>query len=196
MLARVLWAMAFQRSERTVFVIEGSHLCPNPFDADRSSPVLIVNTDLGGTSAKARTELKQLLPWRQPSDGRVVMQSHGLDSTIAADSLQDELQRSGDIYIEERQRRRVDYLNGFVEMSGTAPTLKNWAVWLSTLGERSFQGMSYTELDWPDRNGEFQVFRDFDARVSQAKVNRQRLFPGREHDVLSDGERQVVWRLG
>lgn len=79
LLGRVCWAMAFQRVERTMFVIERTHLVPNPFDADPSSTIVIVNSDLGTPNHQARIALKRHLPWGRPSEGRVTLRTHGLN---------------------------------------------------------------------------------------------------------------------
>jgi hypothetical protein len=192
MLARVCWAMAYQRTERTIFVIEGKHLSVNPFDADPSSPILIVNADLGTPSHHARGALKPLLPWRKASDGRVVLQTHGLDALGPRELLQAQ-ESTGERYIPERQRRLIDERDGFIVLAAPAPVLKEWAVWLAKLSVHSFQGMDYTELDNAG-NGEVQVFSDFHQRVSRATGKRRRIFPGLDHAPLeNDDLRRLVW---
>lgn len=47
LLGKLMWAMAFQRHADTILLIDGPLLVENPFDADPSSPIVIVNTDLG-----------------------------------------------------------------------------------------------------------------------------------------------------
>jgi hypothetical protein len=191
LLARVCWAMAYQRSDRTCFVIEAQHLSVNPFDADPSSPILIVNADLGTPSHDARIALKRMLPWRLPSEGRVVLQTHGLDTDGSPESLLQQQRMSGERYIPERLHRIVEQLDGFVVLAAPRPALKEWAVWLAKLGEHTYQGMDYTELD---STGEVQVFSDFRQRVSQATVKRRALFPGQDHIPLeNDDQRARVW---
>ena len=78
-------------------------------------------------------------------------------------------------------------------IAAPAPVLQEWAATLIRLGERTYRGMGYKELDRPNGNGEVQIFNDFPARVSSAVVTRRRLFPGRDHVELTDDERSTVW---
>lgn len=54
----------------------------------------------------------------------------------------------------------------------------------------------YADLDHPtarSREGEVQVFADFEARVSRAIAARERLYPGTSPRELLDDERRAVW---
>ncbi len=62
LLARLCWAMAYQRHERTVTVIDSHFLVPNPVRADESSPIVIVNSALGSLSGAALADLHSQLP--------------------------------------------------------------------------------------------------------------------------------------
>jgi hypothetical protein len=193
MLGRICWAVSFQRVERTVFVIEQSHLVPNPFDADPSSPVLIVNSDLGTPTHKARLALKRHLPLKGPSEGRVVLSSAGLDRLESHDVLVNEQHLSGERYVSERQRRWINRVDGILVLAAPAPVLREWGAILIRLGDSLHYGMDYMQLDWPGNDGEVQVFNDFQQRVSRAVAARERLFPGRPHSELNDEERQQVY---
>jgi hypothetical protein len=192
LLGRICWAMAYQRIEQTIFVIDRTHLVTNPFDADPSSPIIVINSDLGTPTHGERTALKRFLPWRQPSEGRVSLSAHGLDLLDSLDEFFKEQERTGERYVNERQRRWVDRADGLLTVAAPTPVLREWGALLTRLGERSHKGMDYTELDWPIQNGEVQVFDDFRARVSRALVARQRLFPGRDHEMLNDDERNAI----
>jgi hypothetical protein len=171
LLGRICWAMSFQRKERTVFVIEQSHLVPNPFDSDPSSPVLIVNSDLGTPTHDARLALKRYLPLKGPSEGRVTLSSTGLDR-LDLDGVFDEQHRRAERYIAERQRRWINRVDGILVRSAPAPVLREWGIGLSQLGDRLYNGINYTELDWPSYHGEVQIFNDFHQRVNRAIVAR------------------------
>jgi hypothetical protein len=82
LLARLCWAMAFQRHPRTITVIDQAFLVPNPFDADPSAPVVIVNSDLGALSRDAVGSLRSALPLAGSSEGTVVLQTRGLDLAL------------------------------------------------------------------------------------------------------------------
>jgi hypothetical protein len=195
LLGRICWAMSFQRVERTVFVLGQSHLVPNPFDAERSCPVVIVNSDLGTPTHDARIALKRHLPLRGSSEGRVTLSSTGLDRLDSHSSLVDEQRRSGERYVSGRQRRWINRVDGILVLSAPAPVLREWGVTLVLLGDRLHYGMDYTELDWPGNNGEVQIFNDFQQRVSRAIVARESLFPGRAHSELNREERQQIYDL-
>ena len=78
LLARLMWAMAFQRKPRTILLVDSPLLVTNPFDADPSSPILIVNSDLGGPTRTGLDALEALLPLRAPSEGTVKLRIDGL----------------------------------------------------------------------------------------------------------------------
>ena len=82
LLARLCWAMAYQRHERTVTVIDSHFLVPDPFGADTSSPIVIVNSALGSLSGAVLADLHSQLPLATPSDGTVVLQTRGLDQAL------------------------------------------------------------------------------------------------------------------
>ena len=188
--------MAYQRVERTMFVIERSHLVPNPFDADPSSTIVIVNSDLGTPNRQARIALKRHVPWATPSEGRLTLRSHGPDQVGDRRNLRDLDERSGESFFAERQRRWVNRIDGLLILAAPATVLREWGMTLTGLGQRWYNGSAATELDWPVKDGGVQVFRDFDERVSAAIVARRRLFPGREHAEMNADERQQVWSLG
>ena len=55
----------------------------------------------------------------------------------------------------------------------------------------------YVELDWSPGegyDGEVQILEDFTAQVTRATFARERLFPGRAHQELTEDERTQVWR--
>lgn len=53
--------------------------------------------------------------------------------------------------------------NGLLVMAGAAPVLRQWALELSKLGTRCFDGKDEVELDWPRNDGEVQILEDFRA---------------------------------
>ena len=46
LLARLFWALAFQKHERTLILVDRPFLVPSPGDGD-PSPIVLVNADLG-----------------------------------------------------------------------------------------------------------------------------------------------------
>jgi hypothetical protein len=74
LLGRLFWAMAFQRRDRTIVVIDPGLMLPDPLDAQPSSPITILNSDLGPFSREAAGDLLCNLPFTTASAGTVVCQ--------------------------------------------------------------------------------------------------------------------------
>jgi hypothetical protein len=202
LLGRMFWSMAYQRKPNTIMVIDYPLLVPNPFDADPSSPILIANTNLGGLSKTAVAQLKHNLPFKSPSRGIVRLTAPGLDRVLAGQTdLEREQRDSGDRWNDHQRAGFTDLVNGVVVLAAAPPTLEWWALWLSELGTRWYQGMDYTALDHsPNRGwrragetGEVQIFERFTTMVSQAAEVRKRLYPYSGHRELLREEREAVW---
>ena len=183
-LGLVMWAMAYQRTPNTFFLIDGPCLVPNPFDADPSSPIAIVNLDLGGLRRDQLRALRRHLPLATQPDGTVVLQARPY-----------ELPRG---VVEHCWITRE---HGVIVLAARAADLLRWAddmFWFPQYREDCSYG--YFEMDYDlrghDYDGEVQVFRDFRRRVRYAVSARRRLFPGRDHEELSGDERELVWRAG
>jgi hypothetical protein len=195
LLARLCWAMAFQRHPRTVIVIDPPLLVPNPFDGDPPLPIVIVNNDLGPFDREAAASLRGALPFRAPSEGTVVLQTRGLD--IALNDPK-EFARSDDQagWRDAHQKRRwIDGSAGLLMIASPPPVLRSWGVELSDLGSRSDQGSSWAKLDYPHNEGEVQVLDHFSGRVEKAVEVRNRLFPGRSGERLPEDDKRQVWQL-
>jgi hypothetical protein len=195
LLARLCWAMAFQRHPRTMIVIDLSLLVPNPFDGDPPTPIVIVNNDLGPFDREATASLRDALPFRSPSEGTVVLQTRGLDIAL---SDPQEFARSADQtnWKDAHQRRRwIDGSAGLLVIASPPPVLRTWGVELSDLGSWSHQGSSWADLDYPQKDGEVQVLEQFPSRVEKAIEMRNRLFPGRSGERLLEDERRQVRQL-
>jgi hypothetical protein len=200
LLGRLCWLLAFQRKQGPIVVIDHRLLVPNPFDADKSAPIVIANADLAPLNRTAVTQLKRFLAQEKPSEGNVRLSTSSLDRLLAADPAGDCLERdqqnSGVWWNEHQRRSWTDRVNGVVVLAAPAPVLQWWAISLSRLGSRWYQGSDYTELDHPTTRrgeGEVQVFEDFAGMVTQAMATRERLYPGVPHRELLDDERRAVW---
>jgi hypothetical protein len=156
LLARLCWAMAYQRHERTVTVIDSHFLVSNPFDADTSSPIVIVNSALGSLSGAALADLHSQLPLATPSNGTVVLQTRGLDQALgdpaAFGQRADQVARRS----ESHKERWIDGDSGLWVLTAPPPVLRAWGV----------------ELSGPDGKGvgegEVQVLRGFDDQVARS----------------------------
>jgi len=166
LLARLCWAMAYQRHERTVTVIDSHFLVPNPFGADASSPIVIVNSALGSLSGAVLADLRSQLPLATPSDGTVVLQTRGLDQALddpaAFGQRDDQVARRG----ESHQARWIDGDSGLWVLTAPPPVLRAWGV----------------ELSGPDGEGagegEVRVLGSFDDQVARSIAPPNHPLPG------------------
>ena len=201
LLGLLCWSLAFQRRPGTMVVIDHPLLVPNPFDADKSAPIVIANADLAPLNRTAITQLKRLLAGKRPSEGTVRLSTSGLDRLLTADPAIDllELQQNSGVWWNDHQRRGwTDRVNGVVVLVAPPPVLQWWAIWLSRLGSHWYRGSDYTALDHPTTRkgeGEVQVFENFATMVTQAIATRERVFPGVPHRELLADERRAVWAL-
>ena len=190
----ICWAMAFQRRERTLTVIDQRFLVPNPFDADPSRPIVIVNSDLGTPSPAGFDALRSRLPLSSPSEGTVKVATPGLDIALA--DLKGFYRREearGFGWRAGHRRPWVNETHGLSVIAAPAHVLRLWAPYLSRLGTSWYRGTDSTELDGTDMDGEVQVLRDFKGCLSRAISTRERLFPGRASAPLTVEERERVW---
>lgn len=200
LLGRLCWSLAFQRRQGTIVVIDHPFLVPNPFDADKSSPIVIANADLATLNRTALTQLKRALLHQKRPDGTVQLSTSSLDRLLAEDTagglLRLDQQESGVWWNDHQKRGWTDRVNGVVVLAAPPPILQWWAIWLSQLGSHWYEGSDYTPLEHPTirrGDGEVQVFKDFSTMVTRAVATRERLFPGASHRELLDDERRAVW---
>lgn len=196
LLGRILWAMAFQRRPRTIFVVDVPFIEPNPFDADPSSPIVVVNNDLGALGRDAVGALREKLPLRRPSEGTVTLQTRGLDRAL--DDIKGFRQRERHAWPNEHQQRRwIDGDNGVVVLAGPPPVLREWAVDVSSLGQSWYEGQSSEYLDYSGkRSGEVQIVESFSEKVQSAIRERRRLFPEADKSKLPEEDRSRIWTAG
>lgn len=83
LLARLFWALAFQRRERTLMLIDGVALVPDPFDGAPSSAIALANADLGIPTGAVLDELRARIPLTEPSLGTVKLRTAGLERALA-----------------------------------------------------------------------------------------------------------------
>jgi hypothetical protein len=193
LLARLCWAMAYQRHDRTVVVIDQRFMVSNPFDADPSSQIVIVTTDLGPFPRDGASSLRQALPFRIPSSGTVVLQTRGLDLALENPGAFAQAPGQARWSDPHRKRRWIEGSAGLVILAAPGPVLKTWGVEVSQLGNWMYDGSSYSELDYPKNDGEVQVFDGFNSLVERAITLRTRLFPNAASHQLSEEEKRVMW---
>jgi hypothetical protein len=173
-LARLCWAMAYQRHERTLTVIDSNFLVPNPFGADTSSPIVIVNSALGSLSDAVLADLQSQLPLATPSDGTVVLQTRGLDQALddpaAFGQRSDQVARRS----ESHQDGWIDGDSGLWVLTAPPPVLRAWGV----------------ELSLPDGEGagpgEVRVLASLDDHVARSIAPTNHPLPGRSPTAFID----------
>jgi hypothetical protein len=174
LLGRLLWGLAYQRKPGTIVLIDRPFLDPNPFDAEPADPIALVPALLTPFTAGAARELRRRLPLTGPNDGTVRWHTPGLVPAVAA--LRAARERPPGEYRPQwippvGFQGRTDRVGGIVALAAVPAVLKEHATFVYRLGDHPYEGMDYTELDWP--NGEVQVFRDYRRRVSAARIARR-----------------------
>ena len=193
LLARLCWAMAFQRRERTIVLLDSPLIVPTPFDADQSSPIVVVNDELGGFSAAAVEDLQAQLPLLGASDGTVVLQTRGLDQALENPTEFRDRNQEAQLRKGHQKRRWIDGSNGLVVIAAPAPVLRTWGVELSGLQSSSRERVIGEYLEDPAKVGEVQMLHDFDAMLATAQAARARAFPDAADRRLTEVERSQLW---
>ena len=205
LLAHLFWAIAFQRYERTLILIDRPFLVPSPFDADPSSPVLLVNSNLGTPRRHALDELRAQLPLTSPSLGTVKLRTVGLDRALEdPDGYDDRPEQRAARYNPHQWREWMDRVHGIIVYAAPDAVLRQQAVMIAELPTYFRDGDAATYLADPRRSsgardvqGEVQVFAEpIIERSARMRELREQRFPGRSHAELSDDEREELWRLG
>jgi hypothetical protein len=175
-------------------VIDAPLVVPNPFDADPSSPIAIMNSDLGPFGRSAVAALRSSLPFRIASGGTVALQTRGLD--VALEEPKGFAQRDDQVrWHTHRTRRWFDGSAGLLVLAAPSAVLKTWGVELSELVTWSYEGSSSSYLDYPKKEGEVQVINTFSSDVERAISARSQLFPGREREQLPQVDKRQIWSL-
>jgi hypothetical protein len=65
----------------------------------------------------------------------------------------------------------MDRVGGLFTLTAAPCMLGGYAAYIYTLGDYNYRGTAYAEVDWP--NGEIQVFRDYQRRISAARLARR-----------------------
>ena len=192
-LARLLWGLSFQRMAGTAVLIDGAHLVPTPFDAERADPILLVPAGLTRVDADRLGLLRKSL--RRPAQGTTIRwHTFGLPRAFAGG-----IDFRSFRYREAREQsaqERAEKLGGFVCYSAPPAILRAQA--LAIYGMRECESMTYRYLaEASDRagwhpNAEVQVFREFRDMVSVATVAR-RCVVGTQARIRTHVERQAVY---
>jgi hypothetical protein len=197
LLGRLLWGLAHQRTPGTLVLIDRPFVDTNPFDAEPGDPIALVPALLTPLGGKAARQLRRRLPLTGPADGTVRWHTHGLDAEVASWRAAWDRPVGGwrPPWIKPRGfQGRVDRIGGLVTFAAGPDTIKDWARCVFLLGEHSYQGMDYAEIDRP--NGEVQIFRDYRYRVSAARVARREILSELPDRPAPDGLNPLIWQRG
>ena len=146
LLARLCWAMAYQRHPRTVTVIDPSHLIP---EAGPAGSIVIANRDLGEFGPGPAAALGAQLPFETPSGGTVVLQTRGLDLALAdpaAFGQRDEQAGTDPV----PWRDWVVGSDGLVVLAAPPAVLRAWGVAWSVLAPGQADGVVQVVDAFPD----------------------------------------------
>jgi hypothetical protein len=201
LLARLLWALSYQRQPNTLFLLHGEHLQPTPFDAAPSDPIVLAPTPHTALCEDVLRSLKSRIQHLGPPTQTVRLHTYGLDVALAdvpgfhareyprEQGWHSHLVRSNDIWQQERMQR----WGGFLCYTAPPILLRIRAVAIHQLHteRHSFDGMGYQYLAdrgehrFPD--GEVQIFNDYGLRLKEAEIARKQVaVPENSHpDKLS-----------
>ena len=201
LLARMLWALSFQRLPGTCVLIAGAHLVPTPFEADPALPVLLMQDGLTRADVDAIATLDKRL--RDDSPGTTIrFHTFGMPEKLRErESSNPPFMR----YHEEKKhlyaREKMQRIGRFIVYSAPPEILREQA--LSIHGMHGGKYADYHNLAectgrrWTHSPpGEVQVFARFKDMVSAAQVARREVI-GTEvaaHLLTDDDERRHVQR--
>ncbi len=176
LLARVFWAMSYQREPNTIFVIHGDNVAPTPFDADPSLPVVVCPASITAPDEQAFRELKTLLKRLPPPTATVRLQTWGLDAAIADTNAHesdcfgvapDKLHphRGGDLW----QKEQMTLRGGFICYCASASVLRKQAWMIHGMEGGEWRDYRYlAEHRTHPGDGEVQIFRNYGEKLSVA----------------------------
>ncbi|MGZ6996010.1 MAG: hypothetical protein ACXVIM_12425 [Acidimicrobiia bacterium] len=158
LLGRLAWAMAFQSRTHTFLLVDLPLITPDPFDTSPSSPILIVNSDLGPPTPDAIEALRSKLPLAEPSEGSVRLMTAGFDRALAdTDRFWTQERKDDPAFTAHQHARWVEQVNGVVVLAAPSPVLRQWAVRTGDLARRGPLDPEWTPLHDRKWTGEVQV---------------------------------------
>jgi len=189
-LARLLWALSFQKKSDTMLVVEGDSLVPNPFDGEESPAFVFLNQATTALNRKQSNELARHLPLHgghrsRPSDGTVVMNSQSRPQGLATapESWRDA--EGGDVWVaknvvffalpQDVLRQLSLQANHFDDMKNPTSAV--------------FFGPNRQQYWYPE--GEIQALANFGPRSEDVAKRRARRYGDRKD--LTWTERSDLW---
>ncbi len=186
LLGRLLWGLAYARVPGTVVLIDGPSLSTEPFEGTRADPILLVPAHLTPLTDRTAADLRRALPHAR-AGGTVRWHTHGLDAQVAT-ARRVRLPGEGwPPYDPPVGPERVGRLGGFVSITASPDHLREDALSVYQLADWLTRESEHVYLGWGQcygADGEVQIFRDFRARVSSARVARR--------EVLAEGATERI----
>lgn len=175
MLARLLWALSFQRAPGTCVLLTGAHLVPTPFEADPPLPVLLMHEGLAHADPELFGTLTRRL--RGAPDATVRLHAFGMAEQLRE---RERLGRPSDWAHAERRRlsarETMKRVGGFVVYSAPPEILREQALTIHGMRAGAYPAYHYL-AEGPGFShpppGEVQVFSRMGDMVSAAKVARR-----------------------
>lgn len=207
-LARLLWGLSMHKRPNTLVVLHGEHIEPTPFEAEPSDPIVLLNCDASPADAKVLRELKARLPRLGPSQSSARWQSWGLDRALEEDRDGDPWERWRESSWQSNRHlwrhERMARLGGCVCYTAPPAILQLQALTIARLSVRP--GQYSDEMDYhyiaEDRrrpwrtDGEVQIFCDYQARLSHARVARREVLGEAAesgHNLEPEALRQAIY---
>lgn len=125
--ARLVWAAAYQRRARTLVLVDGVSLRPDPSDGARSLPIVVVNEELDVPTAEDCEQLRAQLPLDSPAPGSVRLITHGLDRALADPKHYLAEWRAETEGQGSRHRHRFAPVGGVLLFAAPPAVLRRWA---------------------------------------------------------------------
>ncbi|TMR24290.1 hypothetical protein ETD86_05130 [Nonomuraea turkmeniaca] len=200
LLSRLLWGLSFQRQPDTVVVIDRRFIDPNPFDAEQGDPIALVPADLTHLSSRTARHLSRRVAVPGTMSGTVRWHTWSLD--VAVNEWR--TQRADGTWWrqwrpeEDIRAAEITRLGGLLNVRASSSLLRRWAVYVATMHDYVYGGMSYTELDGPKgepcrSDGEVQTFHDYHQRVSVARISRREVLAAENTPGEPAELRPLIW---
>ena len=126
-LARLVWAASYQQRPRTLLLVDGSSLRPDPSDGAASLPIVVVNAALDVPTVEDCEELCAQLPLTASAPGSVRLVTHGLDRALADPKHYLEEWRAETEGQGSRHRHRFAEVGGLLLFAAPPAVLRRWA---------------------------------------------------------------------
>jgi len=200
LLARVMWALSYQRQPGTVFIVHGEHLRPNPFEAEPSNPIVIIPGHLTPADEQSLRGLRGRLARLGPSVCTVRLRAHGLDLSLAnpqpdaSDEVEFLWRRRGR---EPWTRERMSHRGGFICYTAPPAVLRCQAksVYETALDNprMNYQYLAEGLRHWY-ADGEVQLFNDYRQQLRDAALARREVLAELEALPPTESLRERIWR--